>query len=266
MKGLHDCPNCKENFKNKFQLINHRSRKCKKNKVCPKCNTVFHKIRDLERHRKNSKHISCDHCRRTFCNREHFQQHLRTIRKISDIPDLNQPIIQRTGYEDYDGFKAVIKSKINEIRDREKRYKTYKVINREIDSSFTYKDIEDIVTHIYCQQPNSFKVNIAFGFILYNPIEDEFKYFYISSNHMLFEHAVTIADRQDLSNFIKKVANLDLATNYSLKKPSSEWVLAGLTNLEIYIFDMKDVPIGRPPTDLPDNLKKFQIYLRINAR
>ena len=53
---------------------------------------------------------------------------------------------------------------------------------------------------------------------------------------------------------MKKVANLDLATNYYLKKPSSGWVLAGLTNLEIFIFNMKDVPIGNPPLELPSHI------------
>ena len=82
-------------------------------------------------------------------------------------------------------------------------------------------------------------MNLGFGFILYNTITGEFKYYYNSSNNMFFEHSITIANRQDLTNFFKKVVNLDLATNYYLKKPSSGWVLAGLTNIEFFIFDMK---------------------------
>ena len=73
---------------------------------------------------------------------------------------------------------------------------------------------------------------------------------------MLFEHAITIADRKDIIKFMKKIINLDLSTNYYLKKPSSGWVLAGLTNVEIFIFNMKDIPIGKPPSDLPDYIKK----------
>ena len=52
---------------------------------------------------------------------------------------------------------------------------------------------------------------------------------------MLFEHAVTIYDREDMYKFLKKVADLDLATNYYLNRPSSGWILAGITNIEIDI-------------------------------
>ena len=77
---------------------------------------------------------------------------------------------------------------------------------------------------------------MAFGFILYQTGTGEFKYYYVSSNNMLFDHAITITTMEDLDNFMKKVINLDLATNYYLKKPSSSWVLAGLTNVQICIY------------------------------
>ena len=32
-------------------------------------------------------------------------------------------------------------------------------------------------------------------------------------------------------------------------------VLAALVNIEVFIFDMEDVPIGKPPTDLPDYIR-----------
>ena len=99
----------------------------------------------------------------------------------------------------------------------------YKIINRQIDSIFTYGDLEKLFIDIYSEQQNAFKVNFGFGFILYDTINEQFKYFYNSSNNMLFEHAITIADRQDLAKFLKKIINLDLATNYYLKKPSSGW-------------------------------------------
>lgn len=54
---------------------------------------------------------------------------------------------------------------------------------------------------------------------------------------------------------MNKIINLDLATNYYLKRPTSSWVLAGITNVEIFIYEMKDVPIGNPPLDIPDYIK-----------
>ena len=65
--------------------------------------------------------------------------------------------------------------------------------------------------------------------------------YYVSSNSFLFDRAITISSIEDLNNFMRKVINLDLATNYYLKKPSSSWVLAGLTNVQICIYKL-DVP------------------------
>ena len=118
------------------------------------------------------------------------------------------------------------------------------IINKKIDPEFTYKDLEKVIQDIYNTQTTSFKLNLAFGFILFDTINSVFRYYYNSTNNLLFEKAITISDRQDLDDLMKKIVNLDLATNYYLKKPSSSWVMAGLTNLEIQIFDLKDTPIG----------------------
>ena len=58
--------------------------------------------------------------------------------------------------------------------------------------------------------------------------------------------------------------NLDLATNYYLKKPSSNWVLAGLTNLQIQTFQLPNTPIGFA-INLPDDIKKIKIDLCFNT-
>ena len=53
---------------------------------------------------------------------------------------------------------------------------------------------------------------------------------------------------------MKHIVSLDLATNFYLKKPSSGWVLAGLTNIEYIITELKNVPIGNP-NELPAYIK-----------
>ena len=55
-----------------------------------------------------------------------------------------------------------------------------------------------------------------------------------------------------------QIINLDLATNYYLKKPSSNWVLAGIPNVKIFIYEMKDVRMGNPPLDLSDYIKNSE--------
>ena len=97
---------------------------------------------------------------------------------------------------------------------------------------------------IYSKKRNAFKVNLGFGFILYKPISEEWKYFYPSTNNLLFETAFTVTNPRDIRKLMKQIISLDLATNYYLKKPSSAWIFAGLTNIRIQIIDQKGVPIS----------------------
>ena len=55
---------------------------------------------------------------------------------------------------------------------------------------------------------------------------------------------------------MERLFNLDLSTNYYLRRPTSSWVLCALTNAQVFVFELKDVPIGIPPEDIPDYTKK----------
>ena len=235
-RNMAKCLVCKKNFENNFKLIEHEKRRCK-NKECEDCGSVFHQVRDLERHKRSKKKIVCTCCQKTFCNSEHHQQHLRTAFKDNNkIVDLKQQIHPASEYESYDDFQKLVEEKDYDIGTKTTKSKFKDIYNLKIDSNYTYENLQELLLEIYKSQQNPFKINLAFGFILYQIVTDEFKYYYVSSNNFLFDHAITISSLEDLNNFMKKVINLDLATNYYLKKPSSSWVLAGLTNVQICIY------------------------------
>ena len=92
------------------------------------------------------------------------------------------------------------------------------------------------------------------------------KYYYVSTNNLLFEKAVTIINQNDVTNLMRRIIGLDLATNFYLKKPSSGWVLSGLTNIQFEITDVANVAIGGLASDLPPHIKKTHLHLRINTQ
>ena len=157
---LYECERCARTFDKEIKLIHHQIQKCK-NKKCLNCKAIFSSVRKLEQHLKKRRDITCDHCARTFCNNEHFQQHRRSIRSISrnqNIPDLDQEISPASGYEDYDDYQDLIDEKIAEIGDRRKKTRNYEIINQQIDFSFTYRDLNDILLDIYSTHQNAFKI------------------------------------------------------------------------------------------------------------
>ena len=157
------CGKCQRKFQHGHQLAHHQIRGCRKTK-CTNCGLGFHRPRDLRRHEQHRKFIECTHCDKSFCNNEHFQKHLRTIAVStgSGVIDYNTPI-NDTGYEDDADFQALLREKRGKIDDYEKIRSHYKLINRKIDSSFSYRDLGRLLSAIYDEQGNAFKLNIGFG-------------------------------------------------------------------------------------------------------
>ena len=252
----YQCQHCKNYFDSPSMLFYHKSHKECVARICEHCKADFETPARLAKHLENQKKLICLHCRKAFCSKALLERHLRTVQEVSDDPlDRNRPIQPSTGYEEDEGFQAVLKENAAAIRDKESISKNHMSINRKIDSSFTYSDLENIISNIYAFQKNAFKVQISFGFILYNTVSEEYRYFWNSHNTHLFEKAITISDREDLERLMEKIVNLDLATSYYLLKPSSSWAMAGLCNVEIDIYNLKNVHIGAPPSDLPDYIK-----------
>ena len=231
-----ECATCLKKFSNKETYVRHQRQKCKL-RQCTDCKKLFKTAKSLRNHLKKRKDLPCDHCERRFCNNLHLQSHIRAIEKEETITDLNQMILPATGYEEKDGFLELVRQRI-EIRDSEKKNKIYEVINKQIDSSYTYNDLYDLLLDIYCKRQKAFKVNLGFGFILHNPHDDEYKYYYVSTNNLLFDRAKTISRKKDLVKLMNHLKSLDLITNYYFKRPSSAWTMAGLTNVEVQIFNL----------------------------
>lgn len=209
----------------------------KKRKIfrCEECYQIFDRDSRLVKHKKGRK-IKCQHCTKTFCNHDVYHKHLRTIQSpVSDIPNINQQIQPRTSYDGDAGFQAIRLGKLNEISDWKKETQNYTIINKAINHKFTYKDLMQWLSQIYQNRRTAFKINLGFGFVLYNPMNNEYKYFYVSDNNMLFDRAYTIDSQRDIEHFMRKIVAIDLPTNCYLSKPGSGWVLSSITNVQAKI-------------------------------
>ena len=69
---------------------------------------------------------------------------------------------------------------------------TWKNINKQLEPGFTYGDLKSLLEEIRSDESNAFKVNFSFGSMLYDIVNDVYRYFYVSSNHLLFDRAFTI--------------------------------------------------------------------------
>ncbi len=175
---------------------------------------------------------------RKFCNKYHLKLHQRSIKqqdKKEPIVDLNQEIYSSTGYEDEE-YQKVLEENINIIKYRVEKRKVYTIYNQQIDPTFTYKDLYDLYLDIFISQKPPFRTNLGFGYILHNPISGQYKYHYVSDNNLIFERMPNIVRRKDIDKLMRRIISTDLPTTYFLKRPTSQWTLAALTNVEIKVI------------------------------
>ena len=241
-KAKHECVDCKQVFDRAERLTIHIQRGCN-HTTCTTCCRKFSRHRDLLRHRKNADAKVCDVCSKTFCHQSELQRHKRTahigygIPAKANDPQLDQPICPRTGLEDDEGYKEEARKHSIQIRDSQSESKYLMDIKKELTPDFTYRDLQTFIRRLSTKtNGRAFKINLGFGFMLRHVVTDEFRYYYPSSNNLLFERAFTVSDTSDITRLMKRVLDLDLVNNYYMKRPSSGWTVAGLTNLYVQIM------------------------------
>ena len=108
---------------------------------------------------------------------------------------------------------------------------------------------------VYQTQDRTSKSGLGFGYVFFNPISQQYKYYYVLENNMLFDKAFTIASKADLDKFMQKVIAVDLPTNCYLSKPSSGWILSSITNVQIKITSLPQTLVvgGLSPAHLQNS-------------
>ena len=242
-KAKHECESCNQIFDRVRRLEDHIEKVHTNNRTkCSTCYKKFRLNRGLQSHQKNADPKVCDVCDTIFCHESELERHKRTehvggeIRTVVNDTELDEPICPRTGFEEDEGYKEKIEDHWNEIRDHKERKNRYININKELSPDFTYRDLKHVLDEIFAEQTNAFKINIGFGFMLRDVVTSEFRYFYPSTNNLLFDRMPTISKTKDMADLMKRILDLDLCENYYMKRPSSGWIFVGLPNLYIQII------------------------------
>ena len=145
-------------------------------------------------------------------------------------------LFYHNSHENEEEYKETIERNIKYIMDSRKISKHYEIINKQIPATFTYKDLYNFLLDIYCDRKKCFKINMGIGYILYNSTHDQYKYYYVSNNHLLFDTAKLISKRKDIDKLIKKIISSDIPTTVYTQRPDSQWSVAGLVNLEMRVY------------------------------
>ena len=177
----------------------------------------------------------------------------------SSSVDLNEVIVGHTTYQDRAEYEEVLEEHRDVIRSQDINRPEWRRINRQIGPDFTYRDLKSLLNEVMSTEVGAFRINLGFGVVLYNPVQQEYRYFYISNNQLLFDRAFTISNRRNMTELFEKIRNINLAQNFYYQRPNSSWILAGVPNIQIKIYRIPGIPIGTGIIELPDFLKKITL-------
>jgi hypothetical protein len=149
---------------------------------------------------------------------------------------LNQAMFTTTTTEitEDEGYKEMVEKKYSLIKDQiTDRNGIYMEVNRELTPGFTYGDLRVQIVKALHKHGKVAKFNIGFGFILWNNLTHEYRYHYVSTNTLLFNKAMLISKQNsDVKDIIKKIYDMDVEQHYFMMRPTSSWIIAGITNFQ----------------------------------
>ena len=176
-KEEYKCDICSQTFNRAIRLANHQLKKLCGGISCTNCKKVFKQKRELDRHKLNSENIPCnDHCERKFCTRYDYEKHKRQHKPVE--PPSDDAVKEEIFPSVFDGVQKYEETKrlnYRMIKDFVDIHDKYKIINKELKEGYTYGDLLNQLTEIKAERNDTFLINVAFGFTLYNQKDDEYK-------------------------------------------------------------------------------------------
>ena len=105
----------------------------------------------------------------------------------------------------------------------------------------------DDIDRIFHDQTTRFKLNLSFGFILFNNDTEEMQYHHSSANNnRVYDTPFQIRNREDLGQVREAMKNIDIHEWARPQRPNSKWVVMDFTNnATFYVTKLRDHPIGR---------------------
>ena len=233
---------CNDTDHNNHQIVEHHtnSRKCKT------CSKEFKVFSDLKKHCKDASPRDCDLCDKTFCTPAEYKNHwivehrggqVETEEDPEYVSILKQMVYPPTGLENEDGYKEMIAKHADMIKDNVvARKDIFMTVNKEITPLFTYKELCDLIKKAVLKHGKACRFNIGFGFILKNKLTDAYRYYYVSTNHLLFDKAATISTMSEVKDIVKTIHDVNIGERYYMQRPASCWMLAGMTNVQFKLM------------------------------
>ena len=99
---------------------------------------------------------------------------------------------------------------------------------------------------IFEDQTTVFKLNLSFGFVLFNNETEQMQYHHSSgNNNRVFDSPFQIRNREDLVQVRTALENIDIHEWARQQRPNSNWIVMDFTNVTFYVTKLTSRPSHR---------------------
>ena len=105
---------------------------------------------------------------------------------------------------------------------------------------FNMISLNDIVEHLhelFNMHGDSFKLNLSFGYILYNTQTDSYSYFYPGNNEMLLPEPFSISQPSDIPLLVDILREKDILHHVQKQRPNTNYRVVHITNVQYMTYN-----------------------------
>ena len=261
---VEECKVCSQTF-NSLQELQFHLKKCGKF-ICFQCNLPFLTSRSLNAHielvHKKEGHSNviklykCSICSHICKDRSELYSHRMNQHGGNDNDDLND-IPQYTFEEQNENIREVYITNKNHILANHEAGDIRETYNFPVNNlNDGYREIRRQINLIYDDQTTVFRINFAFGMILFNNQTGEYRYYIPYYNSRILTYPYTISNRNSIRLLMNKITRIDIIEQARAIRPTTAWTLAFITNIQYNTF-LTDFPLGQA-IELPTYIKNHK--------
>ena len=143
-----------------------------------------------------------------------------------------------------DEYKPIYKKHYKTIRTRVNKGRLRTVYHFLVTGDYTRDKAKEYISAIDLElnRQHSYKINVAFGFILRNHRTQELRFFHPSQNSMLYDLPMLVRNRKDIQKILDDLENEDARAYAMAHRPSTVWRMEKIVCVRFDVYKMKLTP------------------------
>ncbi|CAB4021097.1 Zinc finger and SCAN domain-containing 22, partial [Paramuricea clavata] len=258
----HECSRCHKTFNRKDALNRyvrmHEQRRAQREYTCNICGEVFRNIFPLQAHQHDVHQVGRGKrtklpTRRAKRQRTDEPEPTRSSTRVNEgastsavVNEGPQPFPQDPLLPPSNLPSQLHREHWRAIRTRQSRGNRVQDWYNYRLSSLNMGQLVNDIDRIFEDQSTVFKLNLSFGFVLFNNETEQMQYHHPSANNnRVFDSPFQINNRDDLVQVRTALENIDIHEWANKQRPNSKWIVMDITNVTFYVTKLRDHPIGR---------------------